>query len=122
MMPKSGDDMYQLRYEDVMNDDMASAKDRERMLFDRSIDMLAAAKVNGAGSREGIDAGYFTMRLWTTIIDDLGSEENALPKELKAAIISIGIFVLKELERIRQGESNDYDTLIDITRSIRDGL
>ena len=35
--------MYQLRYEDVMNDDMASAKERERMLFDRSIDMLAAA-------------------------------------------------------------------------------
>ncbi len=33
---------------------------------------------------------------WTTIIDDLGSEENALPKELRAAIISIGIFVLKE--------------------------
>ena len=62
------------------------------------------------------------MRLWTTIIDDLGSEENALPKELKAAIISVGIFVLKEIERIRQGESNDYDTLIEITRSIRDGL
>ena len=114
--------MYQLRYEDVMNDDMASAKDRERMLFDRSIDMLAAAKANGAGSREAINAGYFTMRLWTTIIDDLGSEENALPKELKAAIISVGIFVLKEIERIRQGESNDYDTLIEITRSIRAGL
>ena len=114
--------MYLLRYEDVMNDDMASAKERERKLFDRSIDMLAAAKANGTGSREAIDAGYFTMRLWTTIIDDLGSEENALPKELKAAIISVGIFVLKEIERIRQGESNDYDTLIEITRSIRDGL
>ncbi len=45
-----------------------------------------------------------------------------LPKELKAAIISVGIFVLKEIERIRQGESNDYATLIEITQSIRDGL
>lgn len=114
--------MYQLRYEDVMNDDAASAKEREQMLFDRSIDMLAAAKLNGAGSPEGIDASYFTTRLWTTIIEDLGSAENALPKELKAAIISVGIFILKEVERIRQGESDDYDSLIEITRSIRDGL
>lgn len=114
--------MYQLRYEDVMTDDMASARERERMLFDRSIEMLAAARAKGAGSREGIDATYFTMKLWTALIDDLGSEENALPKELKAAIISIGIFILKENERIRQGESDDYDTLIEITQSIRDGL
>ncbi|MEJ5021383.1 flagellar biosynthesis regulator FlaF [Ochrobactrum vermis] len=114
--------MYQMRYEDVMNDDMASAKERERMLFDRSIEMLEAAKANGSGSREAIDAGYFTTKLWTAIIDDLGSQENALPKELKAAIISIGIFVLKEIDRIRLGESNDYATLIEITQSIRDGL
>jgi len=114
--------MYQLRYEDVMNDDMASAKEREQMLFDRSIDMLAAAKMNGYGSREGIDAAYFINRLWTTVIDDLGSAENALPKELKAALISVGIFIIKEMERIRQGESDDYDILIEITRSIRDGL
>ncbi|MBV2144349.1 flagellar biosynthesis regulator FlaF [Falsochrobactrum sp. TDYN1] len=114
--------MYQLRYQDVMTDDMASAKERERMLFDRSIDMLAAAKINGSDSREGIDAAYYTTRLWTAMIDDLGSQENALPKELKAAIISVGIFILKEVERIRQGESDDYDTLIEITQSIRDGL
>lgn len=114
--------MYQSRYEDVMSDDASSAKEREQMLFDRSIDMLTAARTNGAGSREGIDATYFTTRLWTTLIDDLGSEENVLPKELKAGLISVGIFILKEIERIRQGASDDYDTLIDITRSIRDGL
>lgn len=110
--------MYQMRYEDVMTDDMASARERERALFDRSIAMLEAARENGSGSREGIDAAYFTTKLWTTIIDDLGSEENVLPKELKAAIISVGIFVLKEIERIRQGESNDYATLIEITGSV----
>ena len=42
--------MYQMRYEDVMNDDMASAKERERALFDRSIAMLEAAKANGSAS------------------------------------------------------------------------
>ncbi|MDR6433117.1 MULTISPECIES: flagellar biosynthesis regulator FlaF [Brucella/Ochrobactrum group] len=114
--------MYQMRYEDVMNDDMASAKEREQMLFDRSISMLEAAKLNGSGSREGIDAAYFVNRLWTVIIEDLGSVENTLPKELKAAIISVGIFIIKEVERIRQGESDDYDTVIELTSSIRNGL
>ncbi|GGA97971.1 flagellar FlaF family protein [Brucella endophytica] len=114
--------MYQMRYEDVMSEDAGSAKERERQLFDRCIDMLVEAREKGASSREAIDAGYFTMRLWTTLIEDLGSAENALPKELRAAIISIGIFILKELERIRQGQSEDYDTIIDITRTIRDSL
>ncbi|RCS23990.1 flagellar biosynthesis regulator FlaF [Phyllobacterium salinisoli] len=114
--------MYQSRYEDVMNDDTASAKERERLLFDRCIEMLCTAREHGASSREGIDAAYFTMQLWTTLIEDLGSVENALPQELKAAIISIGIFILKEMERIRQGESDDYDSVIDITRTIRDSL
>ncbi|PRD42658.1 flagellar biosynthesis regulator FlhF [Phyllobacterium phragmitis] len=114
--------MYQIRYEDVMSEDAASAKEREGLLFDRSIDLLLAAREHGASSREGINAGYFTMRLWTTLIEDLGSAENALPEELKAAIISIGIFILKEMERIRQGQSDDYDSIIDITRTIRDSL
>jgi flagellar biosynthesis activator protein FlaF len=114
--------MYQMRYEDVMSEDTGSAKERERQLFDRCIDMLLVAREKGASSRERIDAGYFTMRLWATLIEDLGSAENALPKELKAAIISIGLFILKELEEIREGRSDDYDTIIDITRTIRDSL
>ena len=114
--------MYQMRYEDVMNDDMASARERERELFNRSIAMLELAKENGSGSRDGIDAAYFTTKLWTTIIDDLGAEENMLSKELRATIISVGIFILKEIERIRQGQSNDYASVIEITQSIRDGL
>ncbi len=55
--------MYQLRYEDVMNDDMASAKRTRADVFDRSIAMLEAARANGAESREGIDAAYFTSKL-----------------------------------------------------------
>lgn len=114
--------MYQAGYEDVMSEDATSAKEREGLLFDRCIAKLIDAREKGALSREGIDAGYFAMRLWTVLIEDLGSAENALPNELKAAIISIGLFILKELEEIRQGRSDDYDTVIDITRTIRDSL
>jgi flagellar biosynthesis activator protein FlaF len=114
--------MYQASYDDVMMDDPATAKQRERLLFDRSIEMLAKARDKGPQSRESIDALYFTMRLWTILIEDLGAAENALPTSLRAGLISIGIFILKEVQKIRLGESTDYDALIEITATVRDGI
>lgn len=114
--------MYQASYDDVIMDDPATAKERERLLFDRSIEMLGAARDKGPQSRESVEALYFTMRLWTILIEDLGATENALPAELRAGLISIGIFILKEVQKIRIGESTDYDGLIEITRTVRDGI
>ncbi|MGH6761711.1 MAG: flagellar biosynthesis regulator FlaF [Phyllobacterium sp.] len=114
--------MYQFRYDDVMNDDEANARSNERLLFDQSIEMLDAAKRNGAGSSEAIHAYYYSTKLWAILMEDLGSPDNALPKELRANLISIGIFIMKELEQIRRGESTDYDSIIEITKTIRDGL
>lgn len=114
--------MYQASYDEVMIDDPATAKQRERLLFDRSIDMLKAAREKGPHSRESIDALYFANRLWTILIEDLGASENALPAELRAGLISIGIFILKETQKIRLGESDDYDALIEITETVRDGI
>lgn len=114
--------MYQASYDDVMIDDAATAKQRERLLFDRSIEMLMAAREKGAKSRESTEALYFATRLWSILIEDLGAEENALPPELRAGLISIGIFILKEVQKIRLGESADYDGLIEITETVRDGI
>jgi flagellar protein FlaF len=119
---REGANMYQASYDDVMIDDAATAKQRERLLFDRSIDLLTAAREKGARSRESIEALYFTTRLWSILIEDLGAEENALPSELRAGLISIGVFILKEMQKIRLGESNDYDALIEITETVRDGI
>lgn len=114
--------MYQARYDDIINDGPTGARDRERSLFDQSIMMLEAARHEGGYSYKGIAAVQFTSRLWTIVIQDLGSPANELPLELRASIISIGIFILKELESIRQKTSTDYDSIIDITRTIRDGI
>lgn len=114
--------MYQASYDEVMIDDPASAKQRERLLFDRSIGMLEAARDKGSQSRESIEAVYFTTRLWSILIEDLGASENALPAELRAGLISIGIFILKEMQKIRLGESTDYDAIIEITETVRDGI
>jgi flagellar protein FlaF len=114
--------MYQARYDDIMNEGAESAKDRERSLFDQSIMMLEEARDEGRYSYKGIEAVQFTSRLWMIVMEDLGSPTNGLPAELRASLISIGIFILKELEAIRQDTSTDYDSIIEITKTIRDGL
>ena len=47
---------------------------------------------------------------------------NALPKELRANLISIGLWLLREAEDVRQGRSDNFDGLIEVSQIIRDGI
>jgi flagellar protein FlaF len=114
--------MYQFSYADIQTDSVADAKDRERQLLTRSIDMLLAARAAGTDSMEAIEALHFLNRVWTTLIEDLGSPENALPRELRANLISIGLWLLREAEDVRQGRSDNFDGLIEVSQIIRDGI
>jgi flagellar protein FlaF len=114
--------MYQFSYADIQTDSIADARDRERQLLTRSIDMLTEARAVGVDSMQAIEALYFTNRVWTSLIEDLGSPENALPKELRANIISIGLWLMREAEDVRQGRSNNFDGLIEVSEIIRDGI
>jgi flagellar protein FlaF len=114
--------MYQFSYADIQTDSIADAKDRERQLLDRSIDMLVAAQKAGIDSHQSIEAINFMNRVWTSFLDDLGNPENELPKELRANLISIGLWLLREAEAVRQGTSNNFDGLIEVSQIIRDGI
>ena len=114
--------MYQFSYADVQTDSVADAKDRERQLLTRSIELWFSARRAGAESMEAVEAVHFTNRVWTSLMEDLGSPENALPKELRANLISIGLWMLRETEDIRQGRSDNFDGLIEVTQIIRDGI
>jgi len=114
--------MYQFSYSEVQTDSLADAKDRERQLLTRSIELLTKAREAGPQSREAIEAILFMNRVWTSLIEDLGHPENALPKELRANLISIGLWLLREGEEVRQGRSENFDGLIEISQIIRDGL
>jgi len=114
--------MYQFSYADVQTDSVADARDREKQLLTRSIDMLVAAKESGPLSLKSIEAIHFLNRVWRSLIDDLGSPENALPSDLRANLISIGLWLLREAEEIRQGRSDNFDGLIEVSQIIRDGI
>ncbi len=114
--------MYQAGYAEVLDDASGTARSHERRAFDRAIELLVAAQQRGRRSREAIDAVLFVTRLWNMMLEDLASPENGLPAELKASLISIGIWVLKEAESIRREDSDNFAGLIDVCESIRGGL
>lgn len=114
--------MYQFSYADVQTDAVADAKDREKQILSRSIEMLLRAKEKGAGSLDAVNALHFLNRVWTIFVDDLGNSDNALPPELRANLISIGLWLLREAEEIRQGRSSNFEGLIEVSQIIHDGI
>lgn len=114
--------MYQFSYADIQTDSVADAKDRERQLLSRSIDLLVAARDVGPMSVQAIEAVYFMNKVWTAFIEDLGSADNELPTELRANLISIGLWLLREGEEVRQGRSSNFEGLIEVSQIIRDGI
>jgi flagellar biosynthesis activator protein FlaF len=114
--------MYQFSYAEVMQDAVADAKERERQVLSRSIFLLEAAREKEKYGREAIEALFYTRRVWISFIEDLKNPENQLDIQLRANLISIGIWILKECEKIRKRQSNNYQGIIEVTTIIRDGL
>jgi flagellar protein FlaF len=109
-------------YAEILEDTSEENRSREYEALAESVRRLELAERNGSGSREGIEALVYLNRLWSILIEDLGSSENGLPKELRAALISVGLWVLKEADRIRTGVTESFAGLIEVSSMIRDGL
>ena len=93
--------MYEFAYNDVIEDSHQTLRAREQAAMDRVIGMLRAAQEKGPQSRELVDALFYLRRLWMIFIDDLNDPNNELPAQLRAGIISIGVWMMKEIDRVR---------------------
>jgi flagellar protein FlaF len=114
--------MYRFSYAEVLEDTPQTARQRERIALEHSIELLQAAEQKGAKSREAVDAIYYLRRLWAVFIEDLAKPENELPKGLRADLISVGLWLMREADEIRQGKSTNFKGLIDVSRLVADGL
>lgn len=114
--------MYEFAYNEVIDDSRQSMREREREAMDRVIGMLRDAQAKGPQSRERVDALFYLRRLWMIFLDDLKDPNNELPAQLRAGIISIGIWMMKEIDRVRGGLTDDLTPMIEINEIIRDGL
>ena len=114
--------MYQFSYAEVLDETPQGARQRERQAIDRSIELLRAAEKAGVQSREAVEALLFARKLWSILIEDLAKQENDLPQQLRADLISIGLWVMHEAEQIRLEKSDNFKGIIEVSQTIRDGL
>lgn len=114
--------MYQFSYVETLDEDSSNGRQRERDAIAHSIDMLQAGEAAGTRSRETIEALLFTRRLWSVLIEDLANTNNDLADSLRADLISIGLWIMRECEHIRTGRSDNFKGLVDISRIILEGL
>lgn len=95
-------------------------REREYRLLARANRLLAEAEERG-DIASLYRAVLFNRQIWNTFLIDLTDERNALPRELKGALISIGIWVERFSDPVCEGKENVQD-LIDVNRTIMEGL
>ena len=114
--------MYRFSYAEVIEDSAEECRQRERDLFGRAITLLKAADGTQHDSSEMLNAIVFVQRLWNFLITDLAHPDNGLPDKLKGQLISVGLWVMRETDKIVRGESSSVAALIDVNSVIQDGL
>ncbi len=114
--------MYEFAYNSIVEDSSRAMRAQEARALDRVISQLREAESHGPRSKLGILALYQLRTLWTVFLDDLNGPDNALPTPLRGRLLSIGIWMIKEIERLRTGESGEFSSIIEINQIIRDGL
>lgn len=73
------------------------------------------------GGRAVVEACHLNAELWTTLLTDLALPANALPDDLKARLISIGIWVQRYTREAIGGKA-PLEPLIAVDKAIAEGL
>ncbi|MEL6065071.1 MULTISPECIES: flagellar biosynthesis regulator FlaF [unclassified Methylobacterium] len=114
--------MYGASYAEIMDESPALAREREREAFDRAIELMKRAAGADATPEVRQEATSFLQRLWSLLIDDLANPENALPTQLRADLISIGLWNMSRADQILRGDAAGFEALIYVNTLVRDGL
>ena len=109
-------------YETTIEDSGREARSREQRALDHGVDLLRQLQGGNLKSSEENEALLYIRRLWAFFVEDLANPRNGLPEALRAELISIGLWIIKEADRIRQDEATDVDELVAINIIIRDAL
>ena len=84
--------------------------------------LLTADQLEGPGRPSAIAEAVFRNRsLWMALEADCIGAQNALPVPLRAAIISLSLWVNRHSSTVLKGKGS-LDALIDINRNVMEGL
>ena len=100
--------MLNFAYLDALEDDQSSARDSERQIYQKALDLINEAECGEASIGARSEAIHFNIRMWSFFMEDLARPDNACAAEFKAGFISVGIFVLKRLQDAQRSEARFY--------------
>jgi len=93
----------------------------EYRLFGQVTGALIDAKTQGVSGGPLAEAIDWNRKLWRTLASDCLDDRNQLPREVRAQIVSLSLWVSKYSKQVtRNGAS--MDPLIEINRTIMQGL
>jgi flagellar protein FlaF len=99
----------------------ANPRDTEYRLFAQITSALINTKELPRTDQRLISAVTRNRELWSTLAVDCSDDANQLPKELRASIISLSLWVSRYTSSVMR-ERADIAPLIDINRTIMEGL
>lgn len=114
--------MLNQAYAESIEDAQRDARNQESKVLSVSIEKMSDSDGDRENAAKRQEAISFTSRVWNFLLDDLTSRDNQSSDELKAALISIGIYIMKYLEKMRKDQNSQFHPLIEITSTILLGL
>lgn len=97
------------------------ARDVEYRLLAKVTHDLQRAIENPKDFKLRISAALKNRDVWSALRLDLSNENNALPKELRASLVSLSLWIERETSDVIDG-NGDIDALIEVNRNIMAGL
>ena len=107
-------------YKSVQNT-TENPRDIEYRLLAQVTASLMAARENPKDFTKRVEAILWNRDVWSALRVDLSDTENQLPKQLRASLISISLWMEKETRALLDNRG-DMDAMIDINRNIMAGL
>jgi flagellar protein FlaF len=93
----------------------------EYRIFGKITGALIDAQKSGAKAGPLAEALDWNKRLWRTLANDCLDDRNQLPKEVRANIVSLSLWVAKYSKKVSR-EGAPLDPLIQVNRTIMQGL
>ncbi|WP_132255833.1 flagellar biosynthesis regulator FlaF [Methylobacterium segetis] len=114
--------MYRFPYSEILEDAPETGREREREAIDRALSLLRDVERQGLKGAERTEAVGLVQDLWNVLIADLLNPENGLPEGLRADLVAIGLWTMREVGEVLSAPERSLAALIDVNSSIREGL
>ncbi|SNY94281.1 flagellar protein FlaF [Cohaesibacter sp. ES.047] len=100
-----------------------SPREKEAAMFLKAAAFLQRAKAETSTREDWDHALSFNRNVWTFIVGELMDDNHEMPAEIRQNIVNLGIFTFNQTLRIiGEPRSTGVDALININRSIAEGL